>query len=68
MNNVFQALMRGGNPTTILQQAARSNPQMGMALQMIQGKSPQQLQQMACNMCRERGTSPDAVLKQLGIK
>ena len=72
MNNPLQLLitaaMNGGNVNQMINQMARNNPQMAQASRMISGKSPQQLQQMAINMCRERGTSPEAVLRQLGIK
>lgn len=72
MNNPLQllvtAVQRGADPTQMIAQMARNNPQMAQASRMISGKSPQQLQQMAINMCRERGTSPEAVLRQLGIK
>lgn len=72
MNNPLQllvtALQRGADPTQMIAQMARNNPQMAQASRMISGKSPQQLQQMAINMCRERGTSPEAVLRQLGLK
>lgn len=72
MNNPLQllvtAVQRGADPTQLIAQMARNNPQMAQASRMISGKSPQQLQQMAINMCRERGTSPEAVLRQLGIK
>lgn len=72
MNNPMAMLINiaksGGDPTQMLQQMANSNPQIAQACRMIQGKSPQQLQQMAMNMCRERGTTPEAVLRQLGLK
>ena len=68
MQLLITAMQRGADPNAIIQQMARSNPQMAQAAQMISGKSPAQLQQMAINMCRERGTSPEAVLRQLGLK
>ena len=72
MNNPLQllvtALQRGADPTQMIAQMARNNPQMAQASRMISGKSPQQLQQMAINMCRERGTTPEAVLQHLGLK
>ena len=71
-NNPMQlfvtALRNGGNPTALVNQMARSNPQMAQAARMISGKSPQQLQQMAMNMCRECGTSPEEILRHLGLK
>lgn len=69
MNNPMQIIMtavqRGADPRQLVAEMARNNPQMAQAAQMISGKSPQQLQQMAMNMCRECGTTPDAVLKSL---
>ena len=71
MNNPMIALVNaaknGGNPVQMLQQMAGQDPQVRQAMQMIQGKNPQQLRQMAENMARERGTNVDAVIKQLGF-
>ena len=52
----------------MLQQLASSNPQAAQALQLLSGKTPQQLQQIALNMARERGTTVEDVARQLGIK
>ena len=71
MNNPMQliltAMRNGGDPRRLIEQMARQNPQMAQAAQMISGKSPQQLQRMAMNMCRECGTTPEAVLRSLRI-
>lgn len=64
---VFQLInvMRsGGNPDTLVRQLMSSNPQLR---QIAAGKSPDQLMSIAENMCRERGTSVDDVLRQFGI-
>lgn len=66
-NPAFQLInmMRGGgNPDALVQHLLSSNPQLK---QIAAGKSPDQLMQIAENMCKERGTSIDAVLKQFGI-
>ena len=59
MNNpvltLVQAMQQGRNPMALMQSMARQNPQVAQALQMMHGKSPQQLQSMAQNMARERG-------------
>ena len=58
-------MMRGGgNPDALVQQLLSNNPQLK---QIAAGKSPDQLMQIAENMCKERGTSIDDVLKKLGI-
>lgn len=62
------AMRNGGNPMQMLQQMAMSDPRAAQAMQMMQGKSPAELRQMATNMCRERGTTPEAVMQQLGIR
>ena len=64
---VFQlvnVMRSGGNPDALVQQLMSSNPQLR---QIAAGKSPDQLMSIAENMCRERGTSVDDVLRQFGI-
>ena len=51
----------------IMQQQAMRNPQVKNAMSMLQGKSNKELQQMAMNMCRERNTTPEQVLRQMGF-
>ena len=51
----------------LLQQMAGQNPQAAQAMRLIQGKNPQQLQQIAENMAKERGISIDYLARQLGV-
>ena len=51
----------------MMQQQAMRNPQVKNAMSMLQGKNTKELQQMAMNMCRERNTTPEQVLRQLGF-
>lgn len=67
LNMMMSAIQSGGNPMVIAQQLAQTNPQVRQAMQMINGKSPAQLKQMAENMARERGVSLNDVARQLGI-
>lgn len=71
MNNpmvqLVAAMQAGRNPNIILQQMARSNPQVRQMMQMINGKTPDQLRKMAQNMAAERGTTVEDIAKQLGI-
>ena len=64
MFQVINMMRNGGNPTALMQQLMNNNPQLQ---QIAAGKSPEQLMSIAENMCRERGTNVDAVLKQFGI-
>lgn len=71
-NNPMVQLMRaaqsGGDPMQIIGQLAGSNPQMQSGMQLVRGKSPQQLEQMARNMARERGANVEDVLQSLGVE
>ena len=71
MNNPMlqiQQMMRAGkNPNAVLQIMAQSNPQVRQVMQMMNGKSPAQLEQMARNMAKERGTTIEDVARSLGI-
>lgn len=72
MNNPMMQMMAllqaGQNPNAILRMMAQTNPQVRQVMQIFNGKSPQQLQQMAMNMAAERGTSIEDVARQLGIQ
>lgn len=65
---LIQAAQGGGDPMRIIGQLAGGNPMIAQGLQMVRGKSPDQLRRMAENMARERGTSPEEILRGLGIR
>lgn len=67
MTMMMQLLAGGSSPFAILQQMARVNPQVAQAMQMMQGRSPQQLRQVAQNMASERGISLNDLARNLGI-
>lgn len=71
MNDPLSAILRnmqgGMTPNALLGQMARSDPRAAQALQMLQGKSTDQLRTMAENMARERGTSVEQIARSLGI-
>lgn len=57
----------GGNVIQAMQQIAGQDKRIAQAYNMIQGKSPQQLQQIAENMARERGTNVGDIMRNLGL-
>ena len=72
MNNnpIFQLANvagNGGNAIQMLQRMAAQNPQAAQAINMIRGKTPQQLQQIATNMAQEIGTMPQEIARSLGL-
>lgn len=72
MNNPLMMLIQAAqnrlDPIQILSQLAGCNPMIDQTLKMVQGKNTDQLRRMAENMARERGTSPEEILRGLGIR
>ena len=72
MNNPFMQIMgllkSGKNPNAILQTMAMNDPQVRQVMQMMNGKTPAQLEQMARNMAKERGTTIEDVARSMGIQ
>lgn len=66
--NMISAFRNGVDPRRFLQQMAPQFPMAAQASKMLSGKSSAELRQMAINMCQERGTTPEAVMRQLGLK
>lgn len=62
---IFEAMRSGKNPMQFAQQLAAQDPRAKQALQMIQGKSPQQLEQLARNMAKEKGIDLDAEMRRM---
>lgn len=62
---LVQLVRSGGNPQNLLSQMAQQNPLAAQAMKMIEGKSPQQINQIAANMARERGVDINALTQQI---
>lgn len=67
LQTAIQMMNMGQNPMGYLQQMAGNNPQLAQAMQIINGKSPQQLQTIAQNMAKDRGINLDDFVRNLGI-
>lgn len=65
---LIQVLRAGGNPMQAVASMAKGNPVMQQGANMIAGKSPEQVEQMARNMANQRGVDIDQMLQQLGLK
>lgn len=64
----MQMAQAGKNPMGIFQQMAGANPQMAQALQIMNGKNPAQLRQVAENMAKERGIDLEKMAESMGLK
>ena len=68
MNNpMIQAAMSGASAMQFLQRMAGQNPMVSQAMSLIQGKNTEQLQQIAENMARQRGTTIEEIARQYGL-
>ena len=65
---LIQAAQGRGDPMRIIGQLAGGNPMIAQGLQMVRGKSPDQLRQLAENMAKERGTNVEDILRGLGLR
>ena len=65
---LIQVLRSSGNPMQAVASMAKGNPVMQQGANMIAGKSPEQVEQIARNMAAQRGVDIDAMLQQLGLK
>lgn len=72
MNNpvqhITQMLNQGINPQQIAMQLAQSNPAYGRAMQMINGKTPDQIYSMAQQMAQRQGVNLSQIAQQLGVR
>lgn len=56
---------QGMNPQSMLMQMSQSNPRIRQFMNMVNGKSPQELQNMAQNIANERGVNLNSIMQQL---
>lgn len=68
MMQMMQQIGRGGNPTQMMQGMMQSqlqnNPLFQHAQEMAKGKSPDELKQIAQNLCKQRGIDIDQAMEQ----
>ena len=70
MNNpmqLFQMLRGAQNPMAMMMSMFGSNPQFNQVMQIVQGKSPQELEQYVRNAYQSNGQDINQVLKQFGL-
>lgn len=65
---IMQMMQGGQNPIAILDMLSGVSPQVRQVRDMMRGKSPAELEQMARNMARERGTTIEDIARSLGIQ
>lgn len=67
MMSMVQMAMGGMSPMQYLQQRMGQSPQIAQAMNLIQGKTPEQLHQIADNIAKQCGTTVEEIARQYGI-
>lgn len=60
---MFQ-MLNGGNPQDVIKQMVGSNPNMKRAVEMSDGKTPDQIKQVCKNICEQKGIDFDQAFNQ----
>lgn len=65
INNMIKK--RIGDPEQILTQLAERNPNVRKAMEITRGKTTEERIRYAANMAKQRGTTVDNIIKQMGF-
>ena len=65
---VFNAIIKSTNPNQMLMQYAQQNPAIREAMQMVNGKTPDQVRQITESIARQRGINLTTFMRELGIQ
>ena len=65
---LIQMIRVGGDPTQILTQMSRTNPMVGQIMRMTNGKTPNEMRNMAQEMARQRGVNLNQLAESMGLK
>ena len=68
IGQIMQMAQRGVDPNRLAQQLMQQNPAVRQAAQMMRGKSPEQIKQMAYNRAAQMGVDLNKMAKDMGIK
>lgn len=68
IGQIMQMAQRGVDPNRLAQQLVQQNPAVQQAAQMMRGKSPEQIKQMAYNRAAQMGVDLNQMAQQMGIK
>ena len=68
MNQIMNALQQGVNPNQIAMQLAQNNPSVRRAMQLVNGKTPEQVRDMAFQRAKQRGVDLYQLARNMGIQ
>lgn len=65
---IMQMLRVAQNPMQTMMQLSQQNPQLNQIMQMTNGKTPAQMEQMVRQAAQQRGVDLNQLAQQLGVK
>ena len=65
---IIQAVQRGANPNQLMMQLAQSNPAIRQAMQLVNGKTPDQIRDMVQQRAQQMGVDLNQFEKQWVVK
>lgn len=65
---MIQMLRGAQNPMQTMMQLSQQNPQLNQIMQMTNGKTPAQMEQMVRQAAQQRGVDLNQLAQQLGVK
>ena len=68
VRQIFQAVQGGADPNQLIMQLAQNNPLFRNAMQIANGRTPEQIYGMATQMAQQRGIDLNQLARQLGVQ
>ena len=65
---LIQMMQSGENPMQLLSQMGRQNPMVGQVLQMTNGRTPNEMRDMAQRIARQKGVDLNQLAQSMGLK
>lgn len=65
---ILQMVQQGANPQQLVMQAAQQNPAIRQAMQMVNGRTPAQVRDMAYQMAKQQGIDLNVLARNMGIR
>lgn len=65
---LIQMIRGGGNPMQMLGQMSRTNPMVGQVLKMTNGRTPNEMHNMAQEIARQRGVDLNQLAQSMGLE
>lgn len=65
---LIQMMQSGGNPMQLLSQMGRQNPMVGQVLQMTNGRTPNEMRDMAQRIAQQKGVDLNQLAQSMGLK